>query len=186
MILETERLILRNWTDADRETFHRLSSDEQIMRFFPFRRTRAEADAVMDRVAAGYEQDDFGFGAVELKETGEPIAFLGLSRVTDLSPPLNGTVEIGWRMVPEHWGRGYVTEAARAWVKYGFESLRLGEIVAFAVPQNAPSIAVMKRLGMTADPSRDFDHPRVPEEHAALRPHVVYSLEPEAFNRSGA
>lgn len=69
---------------------------------------------------------------------------------------------------------------------YGFDTVGAEEIVAFAVPENAPSIAVMKRLKMVADPSRDFDHPRVPDEHAALKLHVVYSLKPDAFNRSGA
>ncbi|MCO6392284.1 GNAT family N-acetyltransferase [Aliihoeflea aestuarii] len=186
MMFETQRLLLRNWRDEDRAAFHRLNSDERIMRFFPFRRTRAEADAVMDRVRTEMERNGIGFGAAELKATGETIGFLGLNRVADLSPALDGSVEIGWRLLPEHWGQGYVTEAARAWVAHGFDTVGADEIVAFAVRENAPSIAVMKRLGMVADPSRDFDHPRVPNEHAALRPHVVYSLKPDAINRSGA
>lgn len=186
MMLETQRLRLRNWHDQDREAFHRLNSDERIMRFFPFRRSRVEADAVMDRVRTEMDRNGFSFGAAELKATGEVIGFIGLSRVADLSTELDGSVEIGWRLMPEQWGRGYVTEAARAWAAHGFDAIGADEIVAFAVPENAPSIAVMKRLGMVADPSRDFDHPRVPDEHAALKPHVVYSLKPDAFNRSGA
>jgi RimJ/RimL family protein N-acetyltransferase len=185
-MLETQRLRLRNWQDKDRAAFHRLNSDEEIMRFFPFRRSRAEADAVMDRAQAEMERNGFSFGAAELKATGEVIGFIGLSRVCDLTAELNGSVEIGWRLLPEYWGQGYVTEAASAWVAYGFDTVGAKEIVAFAVPDNAPSIAVMKRLKMVADPSRDFDHPRVPDEHAALKPHVVYSLKPDAFNRSGA
>src|SRR6476660_7946576 len=99
-MLETERLRLRNWQDEDRAAFHRLNSDEKIMRFFPFRRSRAEADAVMDRVRTEMKRNSFGFGAAELKSTGEVIGFIGLSRVADISPALNGTLEIGWRLMP--------------------------------------------------------------------------------------
>ena len=87
-----------------------------------------------------------------------------------------GTIEIGWRLAPEFWGQGYVTEAAEAWLAYGFETLDLDEIVSFAVAENHRSIAVMKRLGMRADPEADFDHPTVPESHPHLKRHVLYRL----------
>ena len=90
-----------------------------------------------------------------------------------LSP---GTIEIGWRLTPEFWGKGYVTEAARAWLAFGFETLGVDEIVSFAVWNNNRSTAVMERIGMTADPSRDFDHPGIPDSHPHLKQHVFYAL----------
>ncbi|TIS85354.1 MAG: GNAT family N-acetyltransferase, partial [Mesorhizobium sp.] len=77
---------------------------------------------------------------------------------------------------PEYWGKGYVTEAAEAWLAYGFQTLGVNEIVSFAVTGNHRSTAVMKRLGMSADPANDFDHPDIPDSHPALKRHVLYRL----------
>lgn len=174
--LETERLILRDWCEEDRPFFHRVNSDETVMEFFPFRRNREEAGAMMDFIREGIAQNGFGFAAAALKETGEPIGFVGLHRPSGLSNLPEGTIEIGWRLAPEFWGKGYVTEAARAWLAYGFETLGLDEIVSFAVVDNDRSIAVMRRIGMRHDPAGDFDHPGVPDSHPHLKPHALYRL----------
>lgn len=84
-------------------------------------------------------------------------------------------VEIGWRLAAEYWGQGYATEGARAALQYGFDTLRFTEVLSFTVPANIRSRRVMERLGMTHDPSDDFDHPLVPEGHA-LRRHVLYRI----------
>ena len=73
------------------------------------------------------------------------------------------------------WGHGYATEAARAALAYGFDELALDEIVSFTVPANVPSQRVMERLGMTRDPSADFEHPNVPEG-SPLRLHWLWRL----------
>lgn len=174
--MRTERLILRNWEDRDRELFHRINSDEQVMEFFPFRRTRAQADAKMDEVRAWVDEDGYGFAAAEIAATGECIGFVGITGTEDIDVLPAGTIEIGWRLAPEFWGKGYVTEAAEAWLAYGFETLDLNEIVSFAVYENHRSTAVMKRLGMRFDPASDFDHPDIPDSHPALKRHVLYRL----------
>jgi RimJ/RimL family protein N-acetyltransferase len=87
-----------------------------------------------------------------------------------------GTIEIGWRLAPEYWGKGYATEAAEAWLAFGFETLGLDEIVSFAVAGNRRSTAVMERIGMKADPASDFDHPAIGDDYAHLRRHVTYRL----------
>lgn len=176
-LIRTERLILRNWQDRDRGLFQRINSDERVMEFFPFRRDRDQSDAMLDRMRDGIAADGFGFAAIEIAETGECMGFAGLAKVDYLEPYLPiGSIEIGWRLAPEYWGKGYVTEAANAWLGFGFETLGTDEIVSFAVWNNARSTKVMERIGMTADPSGDFDHPRVPDSHPQLRRHVLYRL----------
>jgi RimJ/RimL family protein N-acetyltransferase len=183
MRLETERLVIRNWEDRDRDLFHRINSDDEVMRFFPFRRSRAEADAFLDRIRAENEARGYGFSALELKETGECIGFAGLhaDNVAPSRPP--DTVEIGWRLAPEFWGKGYVSEAAEALLAFGFETLGRDEIISFAVWNNDRSTAVMRRIGMTAEPESDFDHPRVPDTHPQLKRHVFYSLKRDDWGK---
>ena len=87
----------------------------------------------------------YGFTAAELAEGGACIGFVGLMP-TDLDPTFpDGTVEIGWRLAPEFWGSGYVTEAANAWLCFAFGRLDLDEVVSFAVWNNERSTAVMRR-----------------------------------------
>ena len=76
-------------------------------------------------------------------------------------------IEIGWRLAPEHWGRGYATEARGRCSRFGFAISSLPEIISFAVADNYRSSAVMQRLGMPHDRDVDFHHPRVPDSPAA-------------------
>ena len=178
MPLETERLILRNWRESDRELFHLINSDAQVMEFFVMRRNRAQSDAMMDRLAQGIEQNGFGLAAVEIAETGQVAGFTGLNITTGLPVAEDGVIEIGWRFAPQFWGKGYVTEAARAWRDFGFDGLGLDRIISFAVADNHRSTAVMRRIGMTARPDLDFDHPNVPDTHPNLIRHVLYEILP--------
>lgn len=174
--LETARLVIRNWEDRDRDLFYRINSDERVMRFFPFRRTRAEADAFLDRIRAENEAQGYGFAALELKQTGETIGFCGLHADSVAPSRAPDAVEIGWRLAPEFQGKGYVTEAAEELLRFGLETLGLDEIVCFAVWNNEPSLAVMRRIGMKPEPQGDFDHPRVPDTHPQLKRHLFHAL----------
>ena len=174
--IRSKRLILRNWEERDRDLFYRINSDERVLEFFPFRRNRTQSDAKMDELRGALDRDGFGFAAIELAETGECAGFAGISRMDSILPLSEGAIEIGWRLAPEFWGHGIVTEAARAWLAFGFETLGLEEIVSFAVEANTRSTAVMERIGMTAEPALDFDHPGVPDSHPQLKRHVFYRL----------
>jgi RimJ/RimL family protein N-acetyltransferase len=177
--LETERLILRPWTEQDREPFAAMNADPVVMAHFPKVLDRAESDALLARMMDRWRGEGIAFGAAERRSDGALVGMVGLARV--LFPgPVEGAVEIGWRLARAHWGRGYATEAARAWLAHGFEAMRLRELVSFAVPENRPSHAVMERLGMTRDPARDFLHPNLPEGHR-LRAHMVWSIGREAW-----
>ncbi len=173
--LETERLLLRHWRDEDLDAFHRLNSDEQVMRFFPFRRSRAEAANALERFGNIVAEDGFGWCAVTQRSTGKVVGFSGLSKV-NFKAPFTPAVEIGWRFLPEHWGNGYATESASSLIAHGFSDLDLAEIVAFAVPANTASTKIMERIGMRPDPGFDFDMPGIANEHVDLRRHVYYRI----------
>ncbi len=177
IIAETDRLIIRNWRETDRELVYEINSDEAVMEFFPFRRDRDEANVFFDRVHAMIAGTGLGFFALEEKASGETIGFCGLARVDHLEPHIpKGTLEIGWRLAARFWGKGFVTEAARALLAHAFEQLGAGEIVSFAVHDNARSTAVMERIGMRRVEGGDFDHPGVPDTHPHLKRHVLYRL----------
>lgn len=177
--LETERLIIRNWEEQDRDLFHLINSDERVMEFFAIRRTKEESDKMMDEVKLFIDKNGRGLTAIALKESNEAIGFCALADAEMEDARFTGEIEIGWRLAPRFWGKGYVTEAARRLLEFGFTELQLPGIVSFAVPKNKRSIAVMKRLGMTRDPSSDFDHSKVPDTHAELKRHVVYRILPQ-------
>ncbi|MBS3652481.1 GNAT family N-acetyltransferase [Pseudaminobacter sp. 19-2017] len=179
ILLRTPRLVLRNWEERDRSLFHRINSDEQVMEFFPFRRDRATSDAVMDRMRADIEAQGYGWTAVEVLETGECAGFVGLRpiEVDGIGGP--GAHEIGWRLAPEFWGKGYVTEAASGLLDFAFTRLGLDAVLSFAVSNNERSIAVMRRLGMKR--RGEFDHPGVPDTHPELKHHHLYAMTSHAW-----
>jgi RimJ/RimL family protein N-acetyltransferase len=179
--IRTQRLILRNWQERDRDLFYRINSDDNVMEFFDFRRDRATSDAVMDRMREEIARDGFGWTAAEIAETGECIGFIGLHRVEIEGLAPEGTCEIGWRLAPEFWGKGYASEGAAALLAYGFTKLELAEIISFAVWSNVRSTTVMERIGMKRQPDADFDHPRV--QAPDLRRHVLYRISREEWKR---
>ncbi len=178
----TPRTRIRRWEDRDRAAFHRLNSDETVMRFFPFRRSRAESDRVMDELNQRLERDGYSFLALEVEETNEAVGILGMARLDSVMPVFPG-VEIGWRLLPDHWGKGYATEAAAACLARAFaEPNALAEIVSFCVETNRASEAVMLRLGFQR--GADFDHPKVDAAtHPKLVRHRLYQLSRGDFER---
>jgi RimJ/RimL family protein N-acetyltransferase len=174
LTLATERLILRQWKPSDREAFARIIADPRVMEFLPAVLSRQESDELCDRIEAHLEQRGFGPYAVETRPNSLFIGFIGLS-VPAFQAHFTPCVEIGWRLAFEHWGRGLATEGARAVMRYGFESLRLDEIVSFTVPANLRSRRIMEKLGMTHAAADGFDHPGLPSEHPLGR-HVLYRL----------
>jgi len=175
--LETPRLKLRQWCAADLEPFASLNADPVVIEFLSRCLTRAESDEFGERVRSELAQRGWGLWAVEVREQGEFIGFVGLSEPS-FEAHFTPCTEIGWRLARSSWGRGYATEAARACLDFAFRSLGLSEVVAFTVPANARSRAVMERLGMRHDAAGDFDHPRLPAGHPLQR-HVLYRLRRE-------
>ncbi|HEV7433889.1 MAG TPA: GNAT family N-acetyltransferase [Pseudorhizobium sp.] len=175
IILETERLLVRSWIESDRDLFREINADSKVMEFFPFRRSHDEADALLERINGSIQETGLGFYALEVKDTGEPIGFCGLSlaNMPEIFP--TETVEIGWRLATRFWGHGYVTEAGRALLDLAFREKAVPAVLAFAVEENHRSTAVMERIGMRRCRDMDFIHPRVPNTHTHLKRHVVYA-----------
>jgi RimJ/RimL family protein N-acetyltransferase len=172
--LTTERLRLRPWRPEDLPHFTALNADPRVMVYFPRVLSAEESSRQAAAVTEHFQKHGFGFWAVEVIGVAEFVGFVGLS-IPTFEAHFTPCVEIGWRLAFDHWKHGYATEAARAALDCGFRRLGLEEIVAFTVPANRRSIAVMQRLGMRRSPAEDFDHPRLPAGHA-LRRHVLYRL----------
>ena len=149
-----------------------MNANVDVMRYYPETWTREQSDAFAQRVMRLIDERGWGFWAVEERASCQFIGFVGLHRPSgDL--PFAPCVEVGWRLTKSHWGLGYATEAARAAIVFGFERLRLAQIVAFTAIGNVRSRAVMERLSMNV--AGEFDHPGVPSE-SGLRRHMLYCL----------
>lgn len=171
-MLETNRLILRNWQDSDLPEFARMNSDARVMEFFPSTLTSIESDILADKIRKHFQENGFGLWAVEVKGGAKFIGFIGLS-IPKFTAHFTPCVEIGWRLSLPHWGKGYATEGAKTVLQYGFDVLKLPEIVSFTTTGNKKSQNVMQRIGMHHNPEDDFDHPLLAEGHPLLR-HVLF------------
>jgi len=162
--IETERLLLREWREADKQPYALLNADAEVMRHFPSHLSREQSDEMVDRMAAAWEQRGFGLWAAERVDTHQFIGFIGLSvpgwHVDGLTP----CVEVGWRLAAHHWGHGFAPEGARAALDFAFQHVGLpgDEVVSFTTIMNLKSQRVMQKIGMTVDRAREFDHPMTP------------------------
>lgn len=172
-MLKTHRLILRQWQETDLEPFAAMNADPQVMRYFPSTKTKAYSQDLMARVKSHIDEKGWGWWAVEQKSDGAFVGAVGLM-ATNLDTYFSPCVEIGWRLNRPFWGKGYATEAAKRAVKYAFDELLLPELVSFTSVTNAPSISVMKRIGMSTAPEF-FEHPLV-DAASGLRRHVLFRL----------
>lgn len=173
-MIETDRLILRPWRDSDRAPFAAMGADPEVMRFLGPLMTRAESDAIVDRIQGQIERDGHGFWAVERKADGAFLGFCG-AKVAEVGP-LTGEPELGWRFARAYWGQGYAREAAEASRDWVFDVLGKRLVFAMTVLANRSSWGLMERIGLRRRPELDFDHPRLAEGDP-LRPHIIYTQE---------
>jgi ribosomal-protein-alanine N-acetyltransferase len=172
--LPTKRLVLRRWTDGDREVLARITADPEVVRFRLRTLTRRESDDLIDTTESCFDRKGFGMWAAERAEDGRLIGYIGLEEASD-DMPFRPLVHVGWHLAADVWGHGYATEGATAVLDYAFEDLGLAEVVAHTTARNDRSERVMRRLGMTHNPSDDFDAPWYPPGHPNRR-FVLYRL----------
>ncbi|MEO8468847.1 MAG: GNAT family N-acetyltransferase [Chloroflexota bacterium] len=180
--IQTDRLILRAFTAADRQPFAAINADLEVMTWMSRALDRLASDLFLARIQDRWAADEFGLWAIERRDDGAFLGFAGLSAPT-FDAPFTPAIEVGWRLARPAWGHGYATEAGAAALKHGFEVLHLAEIVSFTAVANERSRRVMERLGMTHDPADDFDYPLVPPKHPVRR-QVLYRLPSERWEAS--
>ena len=166
-VLRTPRLLLREWRDDDAEPFGRLNADPAVMRHLGGPMSRGASDALLERLREQMAAQPFGRWAVEHRESGSFLGFLGLGH----HPAAPEAPEIGWRLGSAWWRQGLATEGATAVRDHGFGPLGLDRIVSVTVPENVASLAVMRRIGMTPLDVREVSAPE--DEHL---PVVVWHL----------
>jgi RimJ/RimL family protein N-acetyltransferase len=171
-VIDTPRLWLRPWIEADLAPFAEMGRDPRVMAHFPALLFESQSKELAIRVMQHIDAHGFGFWAVERKSDRRFLGFCGLKRV-GFAGALADEVEIGWRFAHAHWGQGYAREAASACLEHGLGPLGLPRIVSFTVPRNTRSWGLMERLGMARREDLDFEHPDLAPGHP-LRPHIVY------------
>jgi RimJ/RimL family protein N-acetyltransferase len=149
-----------------------INQDPKVMEYFPALKSEAETRSFIDGNKALQAREGYCLYAVEIKDTKQFIGFVGLSPV-DSRISKSSTVEIGWRVASEFWGKGYASEAAQVVMEHAGTKLGIKELVSFTTTDNFRSSQLMRRLGFTHYAEEDFDHPRIEDGHKLQR-HVFY------------
>lgn len=149
-MLTTQRLTLRPWRGEDLDFLAALCADPVVMEHFPRTLSREESREFIERQTAQHDARGYCYFAAEWQEAKRLIGFVGLSDQT-YDAPFNPSVDIGWRIHPDAWGRGLATEGAAACLAYAFDELGLDSVVSVAPTVNVGSIRVMEKIGMRSE-----------------------------------
>ena len=152
--LETERLRLRHWRQSDREPFAAMNADSEVMADLGGPLHRNDSDRKLEHYLAAFDRHGFTRWVVEDLD-GQFLGYTGIM-ARNGDHPLGVHREIGWRFTRQAWGHGYATEAAKAVLHDAFTRLHMDEVLAYTAPDNFRSQAVMERLGLQRDATRDF------------------------------
>ncbi len=146
VIIETNRLLLRTFTEEDAQLLYELNLDPEVIKYtYDPIKDLDHAKQVLDQtILPQYALYNHGRWAVHLKSGLEFIGWCGLKFI-----PLRNEIDLGYRFIKNAWGKGYATEAAYACIKYGFEKLNLSRIIGRAVPTNLGSLNVLEKCGLT-------------------------------------
>lgn len=154
MELKTARLRLRHWRENDADSFAALCADPEVNADLGGPFSRVKSDEKLTRYIKAQAEQGYSRWAVENK-AGAFLGYVGIMPVL-YGHPLGPHNEIGWRFHRAAWGQGYASEAAKAALEDGVRRLGLTEIISYTASNNLRSQAVMERIGMKRDKSRDF------------------------------
>ena len=145
-VLETERLLLRQFSTEDADFILELLNEPSFIRNIGDRGIRTIDGAIsyiLNGPVASYAKNGFGLYLVKLKETDESIGMCGLIKRDTLED-----VDIGYAFLPRFWSKGYGVESAQAVKEYAKNVIRLNRIVAITDPENEGSIRVLQKIGL--------------------------------------
>lgn len=174
---ETERLVLRDWREADWDEFWRVTNTPAVMKWLGGLLDEDGMAATRERVERCAQHNGFCFWVVERREDGAILGFCGLKRADAPNSSIEGEFEIGWRLREDCWGEGFAREAAQAALSLAFERFGAQQVYALTIRENTPSWGLMIRLGMERCETLDYADPRF---EAPWRDTIVYR-----FTRDG-
>ncbi|SEI44078.1 Protein N-acetyltransferase, RimJ/RimL family [Dyadobacter koreensis] len=172
-VFQSLRLGFREWAEEDIQEMFLISSDTEVMKFFPEPQTIEQTKDLVRRMQQQFAKNCFCYFAVEVLETEEFIGFIGLAEI-NFEASFTPAVDIGWRLAKSAWNKGYATEGANRCVRYGFDVMKLKSIKSIAPEINTKSINVMKKIGMKQ--KETFKHPFL-ADCKRLENCVLYEIE---------
>jgi len=145
VIIETNRLLLRTFTEDDAPLLYELNLDPEVTRFTldPMTDVQHANKVLVEVILPQYALYNHGRWAVHLKPDLEFIGWCGLKYI-----PERQEIDLGYRFRQKFWGKGFATESAYACMQYGFQKLNMRRIVGRALVGNAGSIKVLEKIGM--------------------------------------
>ena len=170
---ETERLVLRDWREADWPRFWAVTNTPGVMRWLGGVCDDAKRQGAQERLLSYQREHGHTFWCIERKDDGAILGFCGLKRSNQAGGPM-GLMEVGWRLREDAWGQGYAREAASAALDEAFDTFGANEVVAFTVNRNSPSWGLMKRLGMRRREDLDFANADFDPDDPNI---IVYSID---------
>ncbi len=176
---KTKRMIFRSWTKDDLNEFIKMNKSKKVMKYFKSTLTNKESEEFYNTIVNEFEETGYGLYAVELIETNEFIGFLGFHRAK-FENHSETSVEIGWRLKSTVWGQGLASEGAKACLEYGFNILRLEEVVSFTSKINIKSEAIMKKIGLMK--VKEFNNRNI-KQGSELELHILYKLSREEYKK---
>ena len=175
IVAETARLRLREWDEADRDSFYAIMNTPAVMRYLGGVQTPEQWGEAHGRLLGFQRAHGHSFWIIEDKARGDIQGFCGLKRVNAPGAgSLTGEFEIGWRLRESAWGKGIAKEAAIASLDLAFSRFGAPHVIAMTVPDNLPSQGLMQRLGMSRRADLDFEDSRFGPE---LNPALIWKIE---------
>lgn len=148
IFIETERLVLREIIPEDAKAFFEMDSNPEVVKYVGIKPLTEIGQSIemIKSIRKQYEENGIGRWAVIQKDNGKLVGWSGLKLIKEINNHKN-IHDLGYRFIPEYWGKGYATETSRAVLKYAFNEMKLGKVFAYADVENSASHHVLRKLG---------------------------------------